>query len=71
MIDGCSRELAGWAVADHMRTELIGDAFKAALAVRGSLRAAILHADHEAQYTSKDYATESAPACLPRRALGC
>jgi len=39
-----------------MRTELVTDALKAALADRGSLRAAIFHADHGAQYTSNDLA---------------
>ena len=39
-----------------MRTELVEDALKAALADRGSLRGAIFHADHGAQYTSKDLA---------------
>lgn len=56
VIDCCSRKLAGWAVGDHMRTSLVADALKAALADRGSLRGAIFHADHGAQYTSKDYA---------------
>jgi transposase InsO family protein len=56
VIDCCSRKLAGWAVADHMRTSLVTDALKAALIDRGSLRGAIVHADHGAQYTSKDYA---------------
>ncbi len=56
VIDCCSRRLAGWAVADHMRTTLVTDALKAALATRGSLRGAIFHADHGAQYTSKDLA---------------
>ena len=56
VIDCCSRKLAGWAVADHMRTELVIDALKVALADRGSLRGAIFHADHGAQYTSKDLA---------------
>ena len=56
VIDCCSRRLAGWAVADHMRTSLVEDALKAALGTRGSLRGAIFHADHGAQYTSKDYA---------------
>lgn len=56
VIDCCSRKLAGWAVADHMRTELVTDALKAALADRGSLRGAIFHADHGAQYTSKGLA---------------
>jgi transposase InsO family protein len=54
VIDCCSRKLAGWAVADHMRTELVENALKAALADRGALRGAICHADHGAQYTSKD-----------------
>lgn len=39
-----------------MRTDLVETALKAALADRGSLRGAIFHADHGAQYTSKDYA---------------
>jgi transposase InsO family protein len=56
VIDCCSRKLAGWAVADHMRTALVTDALKAALTDRGSLRGAIFHADHGAQYTSKDLA---------------
>jgi len=56
VIDCCSRKLAGWAVAEHMRTSLVEDALKAAFADRGSLRGAIFHADHGAQYTSKDYA---------------
>jgi transposase InsO family protein len=36
-----------------MRTELVEDALKAALADRASLRGAIFHADHGAQYTSR------------------
>jgi transposase InsO family protein len=56
VIDCCSRKLAGWAVADHLRTELVEDALKVALAERGTLRGAIFHADHGAQYTSTDYA---------------
>jgi transposase InsO family protein/transposase-like protein len=35
VIDCCSRKLAGWTVADHMRTSLVEDALKAALADRG------------------------------------
>lgn len=38
VIDCYSRRLAGWAVADHMRTELVEDALKAAAATRGSLK---------------------------------
>lgn len=56
VIDCYSRRLAGWAVADHMRTELVEDALKAANATRGSLAGAVFHSDHGSVYTSKDYA---------------
>ena len=56
VIDCCSRRVAGWAIADHMRTELVEDALKTAVALRGSLAGAIFHADHGSQYTSKDFA---------------
>ena len=56
VIDCYSRKLAGWAVADHMRTELVEDALKAACAQRGSLQGAIFHSDHGSVYTSKAYA---------------
>lgn len=56
VIDCHSRRLAGWAVADHMRTSLVEDALKAAAATRGSLTGAIFHSDHGSVYTSKDYA---------------
>lgn len=56
VIDCYSRRLAGWAVADHMRTELVEDALKAAAATRGSLAGAVFHSDHGSVYTSKDYA---------------
>jgi transposase InsO family protein len=56
VIDCYSRRLAGWAVADHMRTELVEDALKAAASTRGSLAGAIFHSDHGSVYCSKDYA---------------
>src|SRR5690606_4464976 len=56
VIDCYSRRLAGWAIAEHMRTELVEDALKAAAATRGSLTGAIFHSDHGSVYTSKDYA---------------
>jgi transposase InsO family protein len=57
VIDCHSRRLVGWAVADHMRTELVEDALKAAAGTRGSLTGTIFHSDHGSVYTSKDYAT--------------
>lgn len=56
MIDLCSRKVAGWAMADHMRTELVTDALIAARRDRGSLAGAVFHSDHGSVYTSKDYA---------------
>nr|WP_189242645.1 IS3 family transposase [Planobispora rosea] len=49
VLDLGSRRLAGWSIADHMRTELVSDALRAAAAMRGSLHGAIFHADHGAQ----------------------
>jgi transposase InsO family protein len=56
VIDLRSRRLAGWAIADHMRTELVVDALTAAERTRGSLDGAIFHSDHGAQYTSRAFA---------------
>ena len=56
VLDLCSRRLAGWSIADHMRTELVTDALRAAAATRGSLDGAIFHTDHGAQYTSAEFA---------------
>ena len=56
VIDCYSRRLAGWAIADHMRTELVEDALKAAAATRGSLKDAVFHSDHGSVYCSKAYA---------------
>lgn len=56
VIDCYSRRLVGWSIADHMRTELVADALKAAHATRGRLAGAVFHSDHGSVYTSKDYA---------------
>ena len=51
VIDCYSRRLAGWAIADHMRTSLVEDALNAAAATRsstGGLAGAIFHSDHGA-----------------------
>ncbi|MGI5130658.1 IS3 family transposase [Pseudonocardia sp. CA-107938] len=56
VIDCFSRRLVGWAIADHMRTDLVADALHAAAATRGSLAGAIFHSDHGSVYTSRAYA---------------
>jgi len=55
VIDLGSRKLAGWQIADHMRTELVEHALHAAVRDRGSLAGAIFHSDHGSVYTSKAY----------------
>ncbi|MGW0747834.1 IS3 family transposase [Streptomyces sp. NPDC002817] len=56
VIDLASRRLAGWAIADHMRTDLVTEALAAAERTRGSLAGAVIHTDHGAQYTSRVFA---------------
>ncbi|WP_432009606.1 IS3 family transposase [Streptomyces bacillaris] len=46
VIDLASRRLAGWAIADHMRTELVIDALTAAEKTRGNLTGVIMQTDH-------------------------
>jgi transposase InsO family protein len=60
VIDLHSRRLAGWAIAEHMRTDLVIDALAAAQRTRGSLAGAVLHTDHGAQYTSRAFAAACA-----------
>jgi transposase InsO family protein len=55
VIDLSSRRVVGWALAEHMRTELIEDALKMAFANRRPERGLIFHSDRGCQYTSADY----------------
>ncbi|MGV9803932.1 IS3 family transposase [Mycobacterium sp. NPDC003449] len=57
VIDCFSGRVAGWAITEHMRTELVEDALIAAETLRGSLAGAVFHSDHGSQYTSKAFAT--------------
>ena len=56
VIDCYSRKLAGWAIADHMRTDLVADALHAAARARRGLAGAVFHSDDGSQYTSKEFA---------------
>lgn len=51
-MDVYSRRIVGWAMADHMRTELIVDAFEMAIATRRPAPGLVHHSDHGSQYTS-------------------
>jgi transposase InsO family protein len=55
VIDLASRKVVGWALADHMRTDLVIDALKMAFTGRRPLPGAIFHSDRGCQYTSIDY----------------
>ena len=55
VIDLASRRVVGWALPDHMRTELISDALLTAFTARRPPRGAIFHSDRGCQYTSKDF----------------
>jgi putative transposase len=56
VIDLASRRVVGWALADHMRTELVEDALEMAFANRAPQRGVIFHSDRGCQYTSRDFA---------------
>jgi transposase InsO family protein len=51
-----SRRVVGWALADHMRTELVEDALSMAFAQRRPPSGTIFRSDRGCQYTSTDYA---------------
>jgi putative transposase len=55
VIDLSSRRVVGWALADHMRTELVSDALTMALRNRRPEEGLIFHSDRGSQYTSADY----------------
>jgi putative transposase len=56
VIDLASRRVVGWALADHMRTELVEDALTMAFEHRAPERGVIFHSDRGCQYTSSDFA---------------
>ena len=50
VIDLFSRRVIGWSVASHMRTELVADALKMAVATRGGhIAGAVFHSDRGSQ----------------------
>jgi transposase InsO family protein len=57
VIDIASRRVVGYALADHLRTELVADALANAVAARAPAPGVIFHADRGCQYTSATFAT--------------
>lgn len=60
VIDAFSRKVIGWQLASHMRTDLVLDALRMALAQRepGADFELVAHTDRGSQYTSADYTQE-------------
>ena len=57
VIDIASRRVVGFALAEHLRTELVTDALTNAVAARDPAPGVVFHSDKGCQYTSSDYAT--------------
>jgi putative transposase len=67
LLDACSRRVVGWAMADHLRTELALDALRMALATRRPAGGELVHhTDRGCQYTANRY-----QAVLVARGVTC
>jgi putative transposase len=72
VMDAYSRLIVGWSIAEHMRTELVTDAFGMAIIRRQPDKQpgggqTIRHSDHGLQYTSWAFGHACAPpGCSPR-----
>lgn len=66
LLDAHSRRVVGWAMADHLRTELPLDALAMALRARRPASGLVHHTDRGCQYTAAAY-----QQALARRGLVC
>ena len=49
--DACSRRVVGWAIDDHLRTDLVETALRRAVTLRGEFPGKVIfHADRGCQY---------------------
>ena len=67
VIDLASRRVVGWALADHMRSELVEDALTMAFANRAPEKGVIFHSDRGCQYTGGDFAQLAATTASSSR----
>ena len=66
VIDACSRRVIGWAIAEHMRTDLVEDALKMAITLRGELpEQVVFHTDRGTQYASEQITLRAANRAHP------
>lgn len=56
VIDIATRRVVGWATADHLRTDLVEEALRQAVATRRPAAGVIFHSDRGCQYTSAQFA---------------
>lgn len=56
VIDLCTKEVVGWATADHMRTSLVCESLSMAASHREMVSGAMFHSDRGCQYTSSELA---------------
>ncbi len=67
VIDAHSRRVIGWAIADHMRTDLVEDALRMAIILRGELPARVVfHTDRGTQYASEQITKFAAENAITR-----
>ncbi len=62
VVDAYSRRCVGWAMADHLRAELVTDALEMALGRTGPAPGLIHHSDRGSQYTSVAFGQRLAEA---------
>jgi len=55
VLDLFSRKIVGWAMAGHMRTELVSEALQMAIVHRRPSEGLLHHSDQGVQYASEDY----------------
>ena len=55
VLDLFSRKVVGWAMADHMRTDLVSEALQMAIVRRRPGKGLLHHSDRGVQYASDDY----------------
>jgi transposase InsO family protein len=56
VIDLASRRIVGWAIADHLKTDLVDEALTDALVRRRPASGLVFHSDRGCQYTSTQHA---------------
>ncbi len=67
VIDAHSRRVIGWAIDEHMRADLVEDALKMAITLRGGLpQQVIFHSDRGTQYASAQIAAFAAENGITR-----